>query len=164
MRYFFPLEWKEITKHCDIERMHTHMHLDVLAASLAWAIGSVMTDINERNPRTQHTSTASELHITHRNTQLKKSFHLLEKNLDPGGERGGAPISKQGWKSSEQIMACYVGKNDYKTPWPLDQYKQTDLFNNCSTAHGADSTASVGRKELYAKEGSECKGLVDRWG
>lgn len=32
------------------------------------------------------------------------------------------------------------------------------------TAHGADSTASVGRKELYAKEGSECKGLVDRWG
>lgn len=32
------------------------------------------------------------------------------------------------------------------------------------TAHGTDNTASVGRKELYAKEGSECKGLVGRWG
>lgn len=89
------------------------------------------------------------LHITHRNIQLKKS-HLLEGNL----EKREAPLSKQGWKKQWASHGLLVGKDECKPPHDhLTSTSRLTFLTTVLPAHGADSTARVGRKELYAKEG-----------
>lgn len=90
-------------------------------------------------------------HITPRNTPLKKSPHLLEGNPGKKSSHIKAGMTKW-WAKPQSTVWVRMSARPYDL-WSMISISRLTFSTTVLRAHGADSTARVGGKELHAKEG-----------
>lgn len=145
---FHIVIWKECT------HVSLHTHRDAAAANVAWAIRVRVTDMNDRNRRTQHT-------VWH--------FILLTETYNSRK----ATYWRETWKTGSPSKAGM--KKAVSKPWPvsgegwvqaphdhLTSRSRLTFLTTVLPAHGADSTACVGRKDHTLRKDRERRGLVGR--